>query len=84
MSSFLRTSVLTYVYDETVDVCKPGDFVEVTGIFRASGVRLFSRVRTLKSVYRVYIDANSVFKDHLNRYLVENAEMEGPSADGTL
>lgn len=75
-------AVLAYVYDEMVDICKPGDFIELTGIFRASGVRLLPRTRTLKSVYRVYIDANSIHKDQLNRYLISAAEMEGPAADG--
>lgn len=76
--------MVAYLYDDLVDTCKPGDFVELTGIFRASGVRILPRVRTLKSVYRNYIDANSIHKDHLNRYLVAEADMEGPAADGMI
>ncbi|KAL7066894.1 putative cell division control protein 54 [Cryptosporidium serpentis] len=49
-------TVLAYVYDEMVDRSRPGDRVEITGIVKASGVRLVSRMRLLKSVFRTYID----------------------------
>lgn len=44
------------VYDELVDVCKPGDRVEVTGIFRSVPVRVSPRQRTLKSLFKTYVD----------------------------
>ncbi|XP_055388899.1 uncharacterized protein LOC129617886, partial [Condylostylus longicornis] len=77
-------TLLAYVYDEMVDICKPGDFIELTGIYRASGVRIVPRMRTLKSVYRVYIDVNSIHKDHLNRFLIAESQMVGPAADAHL
>lgn len=40
-------------FDKLVDVAKPGDRVEVTGIFRAAPVRSSPIHRTLKSLYRV-------------------------------
>ena len=43
-------------YDDLVDAAKPGDRVEVTGIYRAVPIRMASRSRTVKSVYRTYID----------------------------
>ena len=44
------------VYDELVDVVKPGDRVVVTGIFRSTPVRVNPRQRTLKSLFRTFID----------------------------
>lgn len=75
-------TVMAYVFNELVDAAKPGDFVEITGIYRASGVRVVPRMRTLKSVYRTYIDVNSIHKDHLNRFLVAEQDLSGPAADG--
>ena len=45
------------VYDELVDICKPGDRIEVTGIFRSVPVRINPRQRSLKSLFKTYVDA---------------------------
>ncbi|KAJ3753772.1 cell division control protein 54 [Lentinula raphanica] len=44
------------VYDELVDVSKPGDRVLVTGIFRSMPVRVNPRQRSLKSLFKTFID----------------------------
>ncbi|KAI0753308.1 MCM-domain-containing protein [Daedaleopsis nitida] len=44
------------VYNELVDVSKPGDRLVVTGIFRSMPVRVNPRQRTLKSLYRTHLD----------------------------
>ncbi|KAG8898440.1 hypothetical protein FRB99_007434, partial [Tulasnella sp. 403] len=44
------------VYDELVDVSKPGDRLTITGIFRSIPVRLNSRQRTIKALFKTYID----------------------------
>lgn len=44
------------VYDELVDVSKPGDRLVVTGIFRSVPVRVNPRQRTLKSLFKTYLD----------------------------
>jgi DNA replication licensing factor MCM4 len=49
-------SVSLCAYDELVDLCKAGDRVEVTGIFRCSPVRVNPRQRTLKSIFKTYVD----------------------------
>ncbi|CDF40985.1 DNA replication licensing factor MCM4 [Chondrus crispus] len=46
------------MYDTLVDVVKPGDRVEVTGILRATPIRLNAKMRTVRSVYRTYIDCD--------------------------
>lgn len=47
-------------YDEQlVDHVKPGDKVEVVGVYRATGVRKNRNKRTLKAVYNTYIDVVS-------------------------
>ena len=48
------------VYDDMVDNCKPGDKVEITGIYRAQGIRASRNKRVLKSVFKTYIDVVSI------------------------
>lgn len=55
-------SVSLCVYDELVDVCKAGDRVEVTGIFRSNPVRVNPRQRTQKTLFKTYIDVLHVLK----------------------
>ena len=47
---------LVHRWDALVDVAKPGDRVEVTGIFRATSVRTNPRHRTLRSIYKTFVD----------------------------
>ncbi|KAF8624729.1 hypothetical protein AX17_007060 [Amanita inopinata Kibby_2008] len=44
------------VYDELVDVAKPGDRLSITGIFRSIPVRVNPRQRTMKSLFKTYLD----------------------------
>ncbi|KAN0094525.1 MCM2/3/5 family domain containing protein [Tylopilus felleus] len=44
------------VYDELVDLAKPGDRLTVTGIFRSVPVRVNPRQRTMKSLFKTYLD----------------------------
>jgi DNA replication licensing factor MCM4 len=55
-------SVSLCAYDELVDVCKAGDRVEVTGIFRCNPVRINPRQRTIKSLFKTYVDVLHIQK----------------------
>ena len=44
------------VYDELVDVSKPGDRLLLTGIFRSVPVRVNPNQRTMKSLFKTYLD----------------------------
>jgi len=50
------------VWDKMVDVAKPGDRVEVTGVYRAVAVRSNPRHRTVRSLYKTYVDILHVRK----------------------
>ena len=45
-------TVTLYAFDSLVDAVKPGDRIEVTGVFRAEPVRASSRKRTVKALYK--------------------------------
>ncbi|KAG8959889.1 hypothetical protein FRC03_007333 [Tulasnella sp. 419] len=44
------------VYDELVDLSKPGDRLTITGIFRSIPVRVNPRQRTIKALFKTYLD----------------------------
>jgi DNA replication licensing factor MCM4 len=49
-------TVTLCVYEDMVDVARPGDRVRVTGIYRACPIRARSTQRTLKHIYRTFLD----------------------------
>lgn len=55
-------SVSLCAYDELVDVCRAGDRIEVTGIFRSNPVRINPRQRTVKSLFKTFIDVLHIQK----------------------
>lgn len=60
-------SVSLCVYDALVDVARPGDRVQVTGIFRSAPIRVNSRQRRIKSLFRTYIDVVHLKRTDANR-----------------
>lgn len=61
------------MYDTLVDAVKPGDRVEVTGILRATPIRVNAKQRTVRSVYRTYIDCVHVrtLNNNQSRAIIE-------------
>lgn len=55
------------VYDELVDVAKPGDRLTVTGIFRSVPVRVNPRQRTIRSLFKTYLDVVHVKRSDSKR-----------------
>ena len=68
-------SVSLCVYDALVDVARPGDRVEVTGIFRSTPIRVNARQRRLKSLFRTYIDVVHLKRTDKDRLHTEAKDM---------
>lgn len=49
-------TVVMYAHNDLVDKVQPGDRVTVTGIYRATPLRVNPRQRNVKSVYKTHID----------------------------
>ncbi|CAG9334845.1 unnamed protein product [Blepharisma stoltei] len=62
-------------YDDMIDIMRPGDRIEVTGIFRACPMRVSRLRRTLKSIYSTYVDVVHVAKMHKQRFTHEEEEV---------
>lgn len=68
-------SVTLCVYDALVDVARPGDRVEVTGIFRSAPVRANSNQRRLKSLFRTFIDVVHLRRNDRDRLQLDSAQL---------
>ncbi|KAJ3335118.1 hypothetical protein HDU93_006436, partial [Gonapodya sp. JEL0774] len=65
------------LYDELVDTAKAGDRLEVTAIFRAVPVRINPRQRTIKSIYKTYLDVVHVKRTSKTRVAMDRG-LAGP------
>ena len=63
-------------YEDFVDEVRPGDRVEITGIYRAMGVRVNPNRRTLKNIYRTYIDVICYQKSDRSRVNVADQDAQ--------
>ena len=68
-------------YEDLVDNVRPGDRVEITGIYKAMGVRVNANKRTLKNVYRTYIDVITYVKSDKKRFEVGADSLEEGKAN---
>ena len=69
-------SVSLCAYEELVDVCKAGDRILVTGIFRSNPVRINPRQRTIKSLFKTYIDVLHIQKVDKKRMGIDVTTVE--------
>lgn len=69
-------SVSLCAYDELVDVCKAGDRVQITGIFRCSPVRVNPRQRTTKSLFKTYVDVLHIQKVDSRKLGIDSSTVE--------
>ena len=69
-------SVSLCAYDELVDVCKAGDRIEVTGIFRGNPVRINPRQRTIRSLFKTYVDVLHIQKVDKRRLGIDVSTVE--------
>uniref|UniRef100_A0A1D1XQU5 DNA replication licensing factor MCM4 n=1 Tax=Anthurium amnicola TaxID=1678845 RepID=A0A1D1XQU5_9ARAE len=65
-------TVSILMHDKLVDAGKPGDRVEVTGVYRAMSVRVGPTQRTVKSLFKTYIDCLHLKKTDKSRMQVED------------
>ncbi|KAB2047261.1 hypothetical protein ES319_A13G032800v1 [Gossypium barbadense] len=65
-------TVSLLMHDKLVDAGKPGDRVEVTGIYRAMSVRVGPTQRTVKSLFKTYIDCLHIKKTDKSRMTAED------------
>lgn len=68
----LPAHVNLIVYDDLVDCCRPGDAVEIVGIFRALPTRVHRHQTLLHSTFRSYVDVVSITCLQDNRVVVDN------------
>ncbi|KAF9994609.1 hypothetical protein BGZ80_000665 [Entomortierella chlamydospora] len=64
-------SISLVVHDDLVDVCKPGDRLEITAVFRGVPVRVNPRQRTIKALYRTYLDVVHIKKTDKKRLSID-------------
>eukprot|EP00250_Pteridium_aquilinum_P010421 c19376_g1_i1 orf=124-2694(-) len=65
-------TVSLLMHDKLVDAAKPGDRVEITGVFRAMSVRVGPTQRTLRSLFKTYIDCLHLKKADKSRMQAED------------
>ena len=68
-------------WEGLVDTAKPGDRVEVTGVYRAVPLRVNPRQRTVRSIYKTYVDIVHVRKiDQARRFAGETTDVTSSEA----
>jgi len=72
-------SITICCFDDLVDSVRPGDRVEITGIYKASAVRPIRGWKTLNSVFRTYLDAICITAEKKSRVEIDDDGLGGAS-----
>ena len=56
---------------------RPGDRVEITGIYKAMGVRVNANKRVLKNIYRTYVDVMNYVKADKGSFSISDQQQNG-------
>ncbi len=64
-------------YDELVDLVKPGDRVMITGIFRSIPVRQNPRQRSIKALFKTYVDVVHIKRTNVARMGYDPSTRDG-------
>lgn len=68
--------VTLFAHEELFDAVKPGDKVEVTGIYKAVPVKVNRNMSTVRDVFRTFVDVIHYRKQAEGRYCVEGEERD--------
>merc|ERR1740121_1083771 len=69
-------NVAVQIFDDLVDQVRPGDRIEVTGIYRAAPTRPNKNWRQCGSVYRTFVDAISIASEKKGRVDTSQDELD--------
>ncbi|KAI5474679.1 cell division control protein Cdc54 [Pseudohyphozyma bogoriensis] len=72
------------LYDELVDLVKPGDRINLTGIFRSVPVRVSPRERSIKSLFKTYVDVVHIRKSDAKRMGQDGSTKMGDDRRGVI
>jgi DNA replication licensing factor MCM4 len=72
------------LYDEYVDLVKPGDRICLTGIFLSVPIRINPRQRVIKSLFKTYLDVVHVKKTDAKRMGVDGSTRQGDTRRGVV
>ncbi|CAO3703820.1 unnamed protein product [Rhizopus stolonifer] len=66
-------TVTMCLYDDLVDVSKPGDRLEITGIFRGVPVRVNPKQRVIRALFRTYLDVVHIKRTDQKRVAIDQS-----------
>lgn len=72
------------LYDELVDTVKPGDRIQLTGIFRSTPVRLNPKMRIIKSLFKTYVDVVHIKKTDAKRLGIDSSTRSADERRGVI
>ncbi|KAF0531199.1 MCM-domain-containing protein [Gigaspora margarita] len=79
-------SVSVCLYDDLVDAARPGDKVELTAIYRSTPIRLHPRKRTIKALFKTYLDVVHIARadmSHMNANLFDDLSNDLDAEDSS-